>query len=311
MAAADGITSVRAKPKHFCQRRIFPPLSKRAILFKKGVEGIKSLFCCPICGGTLAREEKRCACPAGHSFDLAREGYVNLLPANRQHSKAPGDDRDMTAARTRFLDGGWYSPLRTALVELAEKALPPGGALLDAGCGEGWYTSALAEMAGKKGGRTAGADLSKPAVKKAARRCPEAEIAVASVYHLPVAEGLVDVLTDCFSPLAAEEFARVIRPGGVFLYVVPGPRHLWELKELLYESPYENEEKEEEYPGFALEGITAVESRFTLTEREDILALFGMTPYAWKTPKEAVERLERTQALTVTAQFRIHSLRRQ
>ncbi len=274
------------------------------------MEGIKSLFCCPVCGGRLSREEGRYACESRHSFDLAREGYVNLLPANRQHSKAPGDDRDMTAARTRFLDGGWYSPLRSALCELAEKALPPGGTLLDAGCGEGWYTSALAEIVRKKGGRTAGVDLSKPAVKKAARRCPGAEIAVASVYHLPVGDSSVDVLVNCFSPLAAEEFARVVRPGGWFFYVVPGPRHLWELKEFLYESPYENEEKEEEYPGFALEGVTAVESVFTLTGQQDIMALFGMTPYAWKTPREAVERLSQTEKLTVTAQFRIHALGR-
>ena len=102
----------------------------------------------------------------------------------------------------------------------------------------------------------------------------------------------------------------MLRPSGAFLYVVPGPRHLWELKELLYEHPYENEEKEETYPGFALEGVTAVESRFTLTEGEDIMALFGMTPYAWKTPKAAVERLAQTKELAVTAQFRIHVFRR-
>ena len=271
---------------------------------------MKSLFCCPVCGENLLREEKRYVCSGGHSFDLAREGYVNLLPANRQHSKAPGDDKDMAAARTRFLDGGWYAPLRAALVELAEKALPQGGALLDAGCGEGWYTSALADAVKSRGGQTAGVDLSKPAVKKAARRCPKAEIAVASVYHLPIEDASVDVLVDCFSPVAAEEFARVLRPGGAFLYVVPGPRHLWELKELLYEHPYENEEKEETYPGFALEGVTAVESRLTLTDGEDIMALFGMTPYAWKTPKAAVERLAQTKELAVTAQFRIHVFRR-
>lgn len=271
---------------------------------------MKSLFCCPICGQALTREEKRYVCPTGHSFDLAREGYVNLLPANRQHSKAPGDDKDMTASRTHFLDGGWYAPLRSALAELADKALPQAGTLLDAGCGEGWYTSALAEMVEKKGGRTAGVDLSKPAVKKAARRCPGAEIAVASVYHLPLAERSVDVLVNCFSPLAGAEFARIVRPGGLFLYVVPGPRHLWEMKTFLYETPYENEEREEEYPGFALESVTPVEYTFTLTEGEDIMALFGMTPYAWKTPKEAVERLKQVKELTVTAQFRIHRLRR-
>ena len=102
-----------------------------------------SLFVCPICGAALGRGAGRYACSGGHSFDIAREGYVNLLPANRQHSKAPGDDGEMTAARTRFLSGGWYSPLREALCALVERYAPERPALLDAGCGEGWYTAAL------------------------------------------------------------------------------------------------------------------------------------------------------------------------
>lgn len=270
-----------------------------------------SLFCCPLCGGALCREEGRYICPSGHSFDLAREGYVNLLPPNRQHSKAPGDDKEMAAARTRFLEGGWYSPLRDALCSLVEQYAPSAPSLLDAGCGEGWYTQALAQAAAAKGGRTAGVDLSKPAIKKAARRCPGAEIAVASVYHLPLADASVDVLTDCFSPLAAEEFYRVLNPGGIFLYVVPGPRHLWELKELLYDTPYENEEKREEYPGFRYAEILPVECGFTLPDPTAIGDLFRMTPYFWKTPKSGAQRLSVMETLTVTAQFRIHILERQ
>lgn len=271
---------------------------------------MESLFRCPVCGKALTREESRYACPGGHSFDRAREGYVNLLPANRQHSKMPGDDKVMTSARTRFLEGGWYAPLRNKLCGLAGQALPSGGTLLDAGCGEGWYTAALAEVVAAKGGRTAGVDLSKPAVKKAARRCREAEIAVCSVYHLPLADASVDLLVDCFSPLAAEEFYRVLSPGGKFLYVVPGPRHLWELKEILYDAPYENEEKAEEYPGFALEKVVPVETSFTLTDPQDIQALYHMTPYTWKTPREGAARLAEVESLTVTGQFRIHILTR-
>ena len=265
-----------------------------------------SLFICPICGAALVREATRYACPAGHSFDMAKEGYVNLLPANRQHSKTPGDDKAMTVARTRFLEGGWYAPLREKLCELARRDLPEKGTLLDAGCGEGWYTAALAQVAAEKGGRAAGVDLSKPAVKKAARRCPEAQIAVASVYHLPLADRSVHLLVDCFSPLAIEEFYRVLSSGGKFLYVVPGPRHLWELKEILYDTPYENEEKAEDYPGFTLEEIIPVETSFTLTDPQDIQALYHMTPYTWKTPKEGAARLAGVKRLTVTAQFRIH-----
>lgn len=271
---------------------------------------MESLFCCPICGGALVREPGRYLCPRGHSFDVAREGYVNLLPANRQHSKEPGDDREMAAARSRFLEGGWYAPLREELCSLVEKYAPDHPALLDAGCGEGWYTAALGETVRTKGGRAAGVDLSKPAVKKAARRYPAGELAVASVYHLPLTDARVDILTDCFSPLAAGEFYRVLKPGGIFLYVVPGPRHLWELKSVLYDRPYENEDRREEYPGFRYREVAAVERPFTLPTSQAIGDLYRMTPYYWKTPKEGSERLSALDALTVTAQFRIHVMER-
>ena len=270
-----------------------------------------SVFCCPVCGAVLTREARALRCPAGHSYDLAKEGYVNLLPANHRHSASPGDDREMVAARTRFLDGGWYAPLRERLCGLAEQVCGADPVLLDAGCGEGYYTAALCEMLQRHGGRTAGVDLSKAAVKRAAKRCPSAEIAVSSVYRLPVPDASVDLLVSCFSPLAAEEFARVLKPGGHFLYVVPGPKHLWELKNVLYDAPYENEEKREDYPGFRLAGVEPVETSFMLYDAESIQALFHMTPYTWKTPKNGAERLAQLQELAVTAQFRIHEYRRE
>ncbi len=269
------------------------------------------MFCCPVCGSALTREARALRCPAGHSYDLAKEGYVNLLPANHRHSASPGDDREMVTARTRFLDGGWYAPLRERLCRLAEQICGAGPVLLDAGCGEGYYTAALCETLQRHGGRTAGVDLSKAAVKRAAKRCPSAEIAVSSVYRLPVPTASADLLVNCFSPLAAEEFARVLKPGGTFLYVVPGPRHLWELKTVLYDEPYENEEKRENYPGFRLAGVEPVETSFTLRDRESIQALFHMTPYTWKTPKDGAARLAEREELTVTAQFRIHEYRRE
>ncbi|MBQ9663076.1 MAG: methyltransferase domain-containing protein [Oscillospiraceae bacterium] len=270
---------------------------------------MESLFCCPVCGERLYREERNCRCGRGHSYDLAREGYVNLLPANFRHSASPGDDRQMVAARTRFLDGGWYEPLRERLCQLTETAAEK-PALLDVGCGEGYYTAALCEAVQRRGGRAAGIDLSKAAVRRAAKRCPAVEIAVASVYRLPLADASLDLLVNCFSPLAAEEFRRVLKPGGRFLYVVPGPRHLWELKEVLYDRPYENEEKQEEYPGFRLREIIPVETFAALREPEAIRALYHMTPYTWKTPKEGAERLQALTELTVTAQFRIHIFER-
>ena len=111
-------------------------------------------------------------------------------------------------------------------------------------------------------------DLSKAAARKAAKRCSSAEIAVSSVYRLPIPAASVDLLINCFSPLATGEFARVLKPGGHFLYVVPGPKHLWELKSILYDEPYENEEKRETYPGFHLMEVEPVEMSFTLRAAE-------------------------------------------
>ena len=264
-----------------------------------------SLFTCPVCGEALMFDEGAYRCVSGHCFDRAKEGYVNLLPANRQHASAPGDDKDMVKARTAFLDSGRYTPLKEALCALAAKYAGERTALLDAGCGEGYYTEGLSRVIAEKGGRTGGADLSKAAVKKAAKRCREAEIAVASVYHLPLAERSVDMVTDCFSPLAKEEYRRVLKDGGRFLYVVPGARHLWEMKEVLYEQPYENEVREEAYEGFRLQETVPLSFGIHLEKTEEIMALFRMTPYAWKTPKEGVERLAEQKELGLTAEFRI------
>ena len=104
-----------------------------------------SLFRCPLCGSPLTQEERGCICPARHSFDRAAAGYVHLLPPNRMHSKAPGDDREMVAARAAFLERGYYAPLRQALEELVLEASAhlEGPVLLDSGCGEGYYTAGM------------------------------------------------------------------------------------------------------------------------------------------------------------------------
>ena len=266
-----------------------------------------SLFVCPHCGSPLTKEEKTYRCPNGHSFDIAKEGYVHLLPANQKHSKDPGDDKAMAASRSRFLDTGAYIPLREELCKLAVAYTGETAAVLDAGCGEGYYTAGIIEAlkAAGKTCRVAGIDLSKPSLKKAAKRAPEGEFSVASVYHLPVADASVDLLINCFSPLALEEFQRVLKPGGMYLYVTPAARHLWELKQVLYEKPYLNQEQEVAYEGFSYATVVPVEYSFRAGQ-EVLMDLFGMTPYAWKTPKEGVERLKQMEELTVTAGFRIH-----
>ncbi len=268
-----------------------------------------SLFCCPICSAPLARGERVYTCPNGHCYDIAREGYVNLLPANRKHARDPGDDREMAAARTRFLEGGHYAPLRDTLCRLIAQRAPH--ALLDCGCGEGYYTAGVCAALREQvpDFRAAGVDLSRSALKKAARRDKNVEFAVASVYRLPAADRTAELLLNCFSPLALDEFRRVLRPGGAYLYVVPGARHLWELKQVLYDRPYENPEEESPYEGFAYEDIVPVEFSMAL-DAPALGDLFRMTPYRWKTPKSGSERLNALDRLDVTASFRIHRFRR-
>lgn len=271
-----------------------------------------SLFCCPVCGAPLVRSERACACSSRHSYDLAREGYVYLLPPNQKHSSAPGDDRQMALARREFLSRGYYKLLLNTLCCQILSLCGESPVILDAGCGEGYYTAGIFQAlcrAGRKP-RVAGTDISKFSLRAAARRERGVEFAVASSYHLPLADGAVELLLDCFSPLALEEFRRVLRPGGVFVYVVPGERHLWELKQVLYDRPYPNEERETPYEGFAYEKIVPVDGEITLPGREDIQNLFRMTPYYWKTPKSGGERLAALETLTVTASFRIHVFRK-
>jgi len=275
---------------------------------------LESLFCCPLCGSPLVHTEKNYRCPSGHCFDQAAAGYVHLLPANRKHSANPGDDKDMVAARSAFLSKGYYAPLRQTLCQLSAELTEclPSPAVLDSGCGEGYYTAELYRSIAAQGRppRIAGVDLSKFALRRAAKQLPEGEFAVASVYHLPIADTSIDLITNVFSPLAIEEFFRVLKPGGRFLYVVPSALHLWEMKQILYPEPYENPVKRDSYTGFKWQGSQAVRYTIHLDCSADIMALFGMTPYAWKTPKEGVEKLSLLDTLDTQIGFDIHHYKR-
>ena len=261
----------------------------------------KDILRCPVCGEVLKKENNSYKCFSNHSFDVAKEGYVNLLISNKSTSNS-GDDKQMVASRTQFFDKGFYSPLRDKICQIIGGFGLSDIFLLDSGCGEGYYTSEYAKLCGS----CVGVDISKNAVKSAAKRCKEAVFAVASVYHLPIADKSVDVIVNCFSPNACDEFSRVLKSGGYLVYVVPGAGHLWELKSILYDNPYENEEKTEEYDGFELFNTYKVSTRFSLSGRDEIMSLYHMTPYTWTTPKDGSERLDRCEELTVGAEFIIY-----
>ena len=174
-----------------------------------------SLFVCPLCGAALTRDERAYRCPAGHSFDIAREGYTHLLPANRKHSKAPGDDKAMTAARSAFLNKGYYEFLRDALCDIALTYTRHVPAVLDVGCGEGYYTKAVADVLPLSS--VFGTDISKDELTVAAKRAKNVDFAVASSFSLPFADSSIDILLEIFSPYCGDEFKRVLKKDAVFI----------------------------------------------------------------------------------------------
>lgn len=264
------------------------------------------MLICPVCAAPLTHCGRTMKCPNGHSFDLAANGYCNLLTGSRG-GKYIGDDREMVAARRRFLESGAYAPLRDALCHLL-LSLTEGRAglsLLDAGCGEGYYTSAAAAALSEAGRlkQAVGADISKTATRYAAGKDPSVRYVTANSYHLPVADGTADLILSLFAPAPAEEFLRILAPGGLVVRAVPGADHLWELKQAIYDEPYRNREDKHRLPGFYERDRVRVEYRFSMESSDAIRDLFSMTPYARRTPRQGRERMAELKRLDVTFSF--------
>lgn len=184
------------------------------------------LLSCPVCAEPLSIESRALVCARGHRFDTARQGYVNLLTG--KGSSFEGDTVQMVDAREDFLDSGHYAPLRTAVVTAALRHQPAPAVVLDAGAGTGYYLRGL--MDAVPGAFPVALDVSKPALRRAARHVPEGVSLVWDVWRtLPVATGRVDVLLNVFAPRNAEEFLRVLSPTGSLVVVTPRPGHLAEL----------------------------------------------------------------------------------
>ncbi|MBA4025302.1 MAG: methyltransferase type 11 [Gordonia sp.] len=185
------------------------------------LSAVVDLLCCPVCRAPLELADRTLWCGQGHNFDLARQGYVTLLggAGNSFHS----DTTEMLAARTRFLDGGFFDPiLRAVGAECAD-----GATVLDVGAGTGHYLAAAVRHGG---GRGVGVDLSKLAARQISRlEGPIGAIVADAWQPLPIADGVIDVALSVFSPRNVAEFARVLAPGGRLVVVSPTPRHLTEI----------------------------------------------------------------------------------
>lgn len=265
------------------------------------------IWSCPICGKRLHPIEKSLRCENSHSFDRGRSGYVHLLPSNRQNAKLPGDNPDMVRARRNFLQKGYYAHLLDALCEAAGKYLPEHGVLLDAGCGEGYYTKGVREHLAnlQHSCDCYGVDISKTAADLAARSDKQTDYAVGSVFHLPVQSGSCDMVMSIFAPYCGEEFRRVLKTDGCLVMAIPSAKHLWELKCAVYDKPYENAVKDYELEGFAFTQRLLAKREITLESPQDIADLFSMTPYAYRTGERERERLAALKTLTTQTEFEI------
>ena len=230
---------------------------------------------------------------------MARDGYVNLLPVQHKRSRDPGDAADAVKARRAFLEAGHYRPLRDAIPRLA--AEPPVRNVVDIGCGEGYYTSALTAAAPD----VVGVDIARPAIQFAARRYPGLTWLVASGSLLPLADGSVDAVTTLFSQLHVAEMHRVLKPGGRLLVVTPAADHLWALRQGLFEEVHPHE-PDKFLPGLAplfhLRERGEVRVALQLAHR-DLRHLVAMTPYAWKAKPERRAAVEAMASLTTQAAF--------
>ena len=248
---------------------------------------------CPICGAPLAKGEKALVCPSHHSFDIARQGYVNLLPVQQKHSQDPGDTREQVLSRRAFLDTGTYAPILEALIEAARE-YGASGELLDVGCGEGYYCAGLSQALGLP---LTGVDISKEAVRAAAARYKGPNWLCATAAHLPVGDERVGLLTSLFALTLPEEFLRVLRPGGLYIQVVAAEDHLLGLKRIIYDRlTHKEKHTTQELPGLTRLHSQHIAFDFTLT-KEQIPWLFAMTPHLFRIGKAGAARLAQAQTL--------------
>ena len=251
-------------------------------------------FLCPICGHVLNREGRTLRCQQNHSFDIARQGYVNLLPVQQKHSKNPGDTREQVLSRRAFLESGAYEPIVNAVRCTALK-YGKEGPLLDVGCGEGYYAVRVAEALNAE---LTGLDISKEAVRCAAAQYKGHHWICGTAAHLPVADGSVGVLMSMFALTLPEEYRRVLNDDGIFIQVLAAQDHLMSLKKIIYpEILLKEKDSVPELPGFALAESIPVNFEFT-AEGEQISNLLSMTPHFWRISAEGARRLAQTEKLT-------------
>lgn len=278
-----------------------------------------TVFSCPVCGEPLPRADRSYRCINGHPFDIAREGYINLLLSQHRRSKDPGYSKEMIAGRRDFFDAGHYEPLADGIAELVRSYLPAGEGeriVVDVGCGEGYYLRRLRTLLGRDNGDEntllCGLDISKHGIRVAARRDPQGVYAVASTYRMPILAETADVLLTHFSPVSAEDFRRVVKPGGVVLVGGPGEGHLFSFKELLYDTPERHGlvDALADQAGFEMIDTSSIRYPLSLRGSGQLANLLLMTPFFWSVDQATRDRLAELDSLDTEVDVVVHAYRR-
>lgn len=249
-------------------------------------------YICPICQSPLIQHipSKGYYCENKHHFDMAKEGYLNLLPVQHKKSKEPGDSRAMMRSRRNFLEAGFYLPMAKKIAEVIDKNRIENSALhiLDMGCGEGYYSRQIEAYCQNSAELDLhGIDIAKNAIFAAAKKQENAHFIVASNKKLPYADNYFDLIVRVYAPSNDDEVTRILKPEGLLLTVTPGPRHLWQLKEFIYKKVNEHDIKVDLPENF--EQIESQRISYTIQpDQDNRMALLQMTPFAWRAKGEAL-----------------------
>lgn len=256
---------------------------------------------CPLCHTQLVTIDKSLKCDNNHQFDFAKEGYIHLLPVQLKKSLQPGDDKNMVLARRAFLELGHYDFLRQALLKTIQQYNHE--VLVDLGCGEGYYTNFLQQQLSDC--QVYGVDISKDAVKYAAKRNKALHYSVATNAHTPFTDRSVDLIINVFAPLVGKECLRILSERGRIISVSPGAKHLVELKHAIYDK-VELHEQAKSPEGFRLKKTTNIERVIELSEPKDIENLLTMTPFGWKISEQKKSDLLANLPFSLTLQFSLN-----
>lgn len=269
-------------------------------------------FICPLCQTTFQKTNNTQICANNHHFDIAKEGYLNLLPVNAKNSKNPGDNKEMMQARRAFLNSDGYLPLAEKLCDLITVLLADKeqAQLLDLGCGEGYYTNLLAKKLAQQFVINA-LDISKIAIRYAAKRNKKINFCVASAYDIPLADNSLDALLRIYAPSLDSELQRLIKPGGYLITVTPAPRHLFQLREKIYQEVHEHAEQHQPPCGFNKIEQINLAYPLKIDEAQRLEDLINMTPFAWKFNKQTMTDLLMEKSWLIECDFNIEIYQKQ